>query len=266
MGAGEYRVRPARESDKPRILEISAQVWEGRDYIPRVVDKWLHDSEGEFSVVLANDELVGYSKLSTLVPGHGWLEGARVDTAWRGRGVATALARHHIELARQAGFSSLRYATGSDNKASRTMADRLGFELAGEFYRYQAPAEPITDGHLELIGEPPPRTNHGLIPVGWTFYPWLDELIARWHNQGHCRYFGQAGAMIHQKRPGRLTMSLLWGSEDDIPDLLRGIRQQAAPIEDISYVTDCHRYREQLLAAGFEQLDIDVVVFQYPLA
>ena len=41
-------LRGARSEDKPRILEISSQIWEGNDYVPFIVDDWLSDAGGEF--------------------------------------------------------------------------------------------------------------------------------------------------------------------------------------------------------------------------
>src|SRR5438093_1005134 len=38
---GDLQLRPVRPADRERIIEITKDVWEGRDYIPRVFDSWV---------------------------------------------------------------------------------------------------------------------------------------------------------------------------------------------------------------------------------
>ena len=45
-------LRKATASDKPRIVEISSQIWEGEDYVPDVLDDWLADPSGEVIVTM----------------------------------------------------------------------------------------------------------------------------------------------------------------------------------------------------------------------
>lgn len=55
-------VRPATAADKPRILAIAAQVWEGEDYVPDVIDEWLAPGAAELVAGCAGDELVGFAR------------------------------------------------------------------------------------------------------------------------------------------------------------------------------------------------------------
>ena len=43
-------LRKATASDKPRIAEISSQIWDGEDYVPDALDDWLNDPNGEVIV------------------------------------------------------------------------------------------------------------------------------------------------------------------------------------------------------------------------
>ena len=45
-------LRKAIASDKPRITEISSQIWDGEDYVPDVLDDWLANLNGEVIVAM----------------------------------------------------------------------------------------------------------------------------------------------------------------------------------------------------------------------
>jgi GNAT superfamily N-acetyltransferase len=79
----DLRVRPALPEDRERILAISAKIWEGQDYIPHVLDRWL--CEGGLFVAELSGKVVGFAKNTELSPGEIWLEGLRVDPEHQGR-------------------------------------------------------------------------------------------------------------------------------------------------------------------------------------
>ena len=124
-------IRPARPSDREAVLAISAQVWGGEDYVPEVVDRWLADPDGEFSVATLRGRVVGFSKLTRHGPGEWWLEGLRVDPRYRGRGVARRLHAHQLALVRRIGSGTLRYSTGDGNRASQHLGLSSGFRDIG---------------------------------------------------------------------------------------------------------------------------------------
>jgi hypothetical protein len=53
-------IRTLLPIDKPRILQISAKVWDGEDYLSEVVEKWLSDKTNIFVGCL----LMKYSSVS----------------------------------------------------------------------------------------------------------------------------------------------------------------------------------------------------------
>ena len=84
-------VRPARPADRQRILDISAQIWDGYDYVPRLLDEWLAGTAGELLVAVLNGVVAAFSYRTWVAEEHAWLQGIRTDTALRGKGLGRAL-------------------------------------------------------------------------------------------------------------------------------------------------------------------------------
>ena len=102
-----FVLRRATADDKPRILEISSQIWEGEDYVPGVIDRWLTDEAGEVVVALADGVLTGFARHSLLLPGFAWFEGIRTDPARQNRGRARPIRWTRATWPHQASLSHL---------------------------------------------------------------------------------------------------------------------------------------------------------------
>jgi GNAT superfamily N-acetyltransferase len=103
-------VRPA---DRERILEMTRDVWDGRDYIPRVFDDWISDSGAAFQAAEVDGVVVGLQRLRPYAPGLIWYEGLRVASTHRRQGVARAMLQSAIAESRDQGFREMRLATGN---------------------------------------------------------------------------------------------------------------------------------------------------------
>lgn len=173
------RVRPARPEDREEILAISAQIWEGEDYIPNVLDGWL--GEGGLVVAEQNADIVGFGKLTLLSPGEVWLEGLRVDPAHRGKGVAKAIAQHQLESALALKPRSIRFATAEVNAESLHIARKQGFQEIARFTYVKGPVRdeaappgvfPVCDAAsawATIRASPAYRDARGLLGLGWRF-------------------------------------------------------------------------------------------------
>jgi dipeptidase/GNAT superfamily N-acetyltransferase len=117
-------LRRATADDKPRILEISAQIWKGEDYIPGVIDRWLTDETGEVVVALADGVLTGFARHSCLLPGFVWFEGIRTDPTRQNRGVGRAIARYQLDWAARMGARRIGLST---HRSYRQPFPRSGF-------------------------------------------------------------------------------------------------------------------------------------------
>lgn len=111
--ANELLIRPVRPSDRERVVELTRDVWEGHDYIPRVFDEWVAQAGAEFQAVEVDGEVVGVQRLRPYGPGLVWYEGLRVASTHRRRGIARSMLESAIDEAREQGFEEMRLATGN---------------------------------------------------------------------------------------------------------------------------------------------------------
>ena len=126
-------IRRAVPGDRSRILEISAQIWDGEDYIHWVIDDWYADAQGEFVVAEIDDRVVAFSHRSWLFPGYAWIQGIRTDPAAQGRGVGRAITEHFMEGARQEGADRIGLSTYIDNEASIHIIESYRFERVATY-------------------------------------------------------------------------------------------------------------------------------------
>ncbi len=180
-------LRAARVEDKPRILEISSQVWEGTDYVPLVLDLWLADEAGQFLVALIDGKVVGFAHRTYLAPGYAWLEGARTDVAYRGQGAGKAIARRFLEDVKSEGAERIGLSTHLTNEASLHLIRAHGFQEIAWFTNLGAENEtptwpqaqrsnrvvtvPLAEAVEFVRGSRSLLVGRGFTSAGWTFYP-----------------------------------------------------------------------------------------------
>lgn len=85
-----------------------------------------------------DDELLGCIALKTLDETHGEIKSMRTVEAHRGRGVASRLVEHVIDVARGRGLERLSLETGSTPhfEPARALYSRYGFVACGPFADY----------------------------------------------------------------------------------------------------------------------------------
>src|SRR5256884_3830751 len=130
LEATELPLRPVRPADRDRAIEITKDVWEGRNYIPRICDRWLSDGGAEFQAAETGGVVVGLQRLRPSAPGLIWYEGLRVASDRRREGIARAMLDAAIAEARQQGFHEMRLAT-RDLPAVR-LFESAGFKVLVE--------------------------------------------------------------------------------------------------------------------------------------
>jgi len=123
------RIKKITKSDKKRVLEISAKIWEGDDYLPDVFDKWINDRNGLFAGLWLDNVLIAFGRMKFITPTDAWLEGLRKDQNLKIKGVGEKLARYCLkELSKRKNLSSIRFSTYFDNTPSIKLNKKLGFE------------------------------------------------------------------------------------------------------------------------------------------
>ncbi|MHA1239781.1 MAG: GNAT family N-acetyltransferase [Promethearchaeota archaeon] len=123
--------RDLTKNDIPAILDISKDIWEGDDYIPDVIERWLNDKDNlAYGVFLEEEmkELIGLGRVKMFPNGVAWLEGGRVKTTHQKQGIGRDLMKYAIDYAIQAGATVAQYDTSSRNFGSKSLAKFHGFE------------------------------------------------------------------------------------------------------------------------------------------
>ncbi len=118
-------LRPMRPADRERVMEISRDIWDGHDYIPRVFDEWLEDAGAAFQAAEVEGVVVGLQRLRPYAPGLVWYEGLRVASTHRRQGIAREMLESALAEAKEQGFREMRLATG--NPGAATLFESKGF-------------------------------------------------------------------------------------------------------------------------------------------
>jgi GNAT superfamily N-acetyltransferase len=118
-------LRPMRSADRPRVMDICKDVWDGRDYMPRVFDSWVADSASTFQAADLDGVVVGLQRLRPYASGLVWYEGLRVASTHRRQGLARAMLEAVVAQAKDQGFLEMRLATG--NLSAVQLFESAGF-------------------------------------------------------------------------------------------------------------------------------------------
>jgi len=160
-GMTNFLIRRAKATDRPRLLEISSQIWEGQDYVPHVVDAWIADPASELAVAIEKDSadgmelLVGFARCSRFAPDYAWLEGARTDLQYRNRGASKALLNHFLAKLRSQNVRVVALSTYIENKASIHIIEREGFRRVGAYvYAERHPQHEASRRTQDATAEP----------------------------------------------------------------------------------------------------------------
>ncbi len=127
----ELFFRDLTEKDIPAILDISKDIWEGDDYIPDVIERWLtEDNVLVYGAFLEEEmkELIGFGRVKMFSNGVAWLEGGRVKMTHQKQGIGRDLMKYAIDYAIRAGAKVAQYDTSSRNFGSKSLAKFHGFK------------------------------------------------------------------------------------------------------------------------------------------
>ena len=123
--------RDLTEKDIPAILDISKDIWEGDDYIPDVIERWLNEKDNmAYGAFLEEEmkELIGFGRVKMFSNGVAWLEGGRVKITHQKQGIGRDLMKYAIDYAIQEGAKIAQYDTSSRNFGSKSLAKFHGFK------------------------------------------------------------------------------------------------------------------------------------------
>lgn len=144
----DLEVRGALPGDTAAMRALTADVWEGTDYVPFVWNEWLRDPNGLVQVATLNGALVGLQHVGLQPDGTAWVEGIRVLESLRGQGVGHRLLEAAVKWASAADSRVMRLSTTSNNPASARIAERIGMRVVAKFasVRAEAADSPVSSG------------------------------------------------------------------------------------------------------------------------
>jgi GNAT superfamily N-acetyltransferase len=269
----ELTIRPARPDDRPAMERIAGHTWDWGDYIPLVWDEWLADEQGVVLMGDLGEETVALSKIAFRAPDEVWLEGMRVDPAFRRRGIASRFLEYSVAYAREHGGRVVRLGTAGDNTAVHLSAAHAGMECIGTYALWAA--EPLPGGSLPTFLTPAHAAQvqaflehspllahaHGLYSAEWIWEELSAARLARFLEGGQvAARLGPDGtlaalATIHPELDDeRLWVGFADGQSQAVTSLVAEIRAQAAQIGSPkveSMVPDVAWLREAFGAAGY---------------
>lgn len=276
----ELTLRPVRPADRNRITELTKEVWEGRDYIPRVFDSWVSDAGAAFEAAEIEGVVVGVQRLRPFAPGLMWYEGLRVAGEHRRQGIARAMLRAAIDESREQGFHEIRLAT-RDEPAIRLFESEGFMQLVevgwwrglrvegGEPARMPDASDAkklwqfvSSSAGIELYGGVVPDLN-GARNLD------ADEL-ERSAGQGQLRLGpgGRALALLREPWGRNVAVSLLAGTGGALRELLLALRYEA-DADGLTHVTvnlpPGHPAGDDLKASGYDFADAEPSAFVYAL-
>lgn len=138
--------------DRVRILEISKDIWEGDDYINKVLDEWL--KTGEFFGLFVDGLLVGFARFISFDRDRGWLHGLRVALNEQGKGYGKQITMKIIRVARNAGMKELFFSTYFGNEASIKLNESLGFKKIAEYTNMEYEIKPGDTTGMVPVNDP----------------------------------------------------------------------------------------------------------------
>jgi N-acetylglutamate synthase-like GNAT family acetyltransferase len=278
---GELIIRPVRPADRERVVELTRDIWDGHDYVPRVFDNWVSDAGAAFQAIELDGVVVGLQRLRPYASGLIWYEGLRVASTHRRRGLARAMLRSAIAEAREQKFREIRLATG--NPAAAKLFEELGFERlqddrwwkggrieGGESARIPDPREAeklwagiATSPGLELWGGVTADFN-GALDLGPAQLSRLAEI-------GMLRAGPGGRAIVGLREPwgDNLAVSFVAGKGGALRELLLALRFEA-DADGLDHVTVAlprnHPAGDDLRASGYDFANDDDSMYIYALA
>jgi ribosomal protein S18 acetylase RimI-like enzyme len=238
-------VRQARREDRSAVLGFCLETWSWGDYIPEVYDTWLADSQGRLLVATIDGVPVGLQHVAFVAPGETWLQGLRVDPAFRRRGVARALYASALDLARERGSNLVRLLTAADNTITQPMLIKDGWRVVARVAYLTADADagvgPVpesgvpgeVDALWQLIADSQDfRLLEGVFVRSWRGLSLTKGQLATLVAAGEVRVLRRSGrpvaAAVLEPPGAELAVSGLYGDHQSVARLARLLRAQAA--------------------------------------
>jgi GNAT superfamily N-acetyltransferase len=256
----ELVIREALETDIPGLADISRGTWEGHDYLEKVAEDWLADSG--FFVGTAGTEVAACAKISSMPGKIAWLEGLRVRSDFRGKGLGRIMADRILEIAmkeKEKGvYNSIEFSTYINNFESRAISEKQGFRITELFHVVGRELDGSPKGGLPVSAKVS-RSEFEIYPehapCGWKYVHWRAPDAMDWMAENALFWRTGSGAMFLSSKRG-FEISPLASSLDHPEEFIReGLALAASRGMDYLEMMVHDRHENVLkaaLSAGFE--------------
>ncbi len=203
----ELLTRTAEPRDREDLAEISRTTWEGHDYLEGVAESWLADSG--FIVGELSGRVIACGKISRMPGDVAWLEGLRVHSDFRGRGLGRIMSDRILEealrLLEEGKFTGIEFSTYINNLESISMAKKQGFRTTELFHvvgieDFTPPSRPMELTPVDITPEDLAIYREHA-PCGWKYIharerdslAWLRANAGFWQTPGGVRFLASKG-------------------------------------------------------------------------
>jgi GNAT superfamily N-acetyltransferase len=278
--ARDLVIRPVRPADRERVIELTSDIWEGRDYLPRVFDDWVGDAGSAFQALELDGTVVGVQRLRPYAPGLVWYEGLRVATTNRKQGLARAMLRSAIAEAREQGFGEMRLATGNADAVPLFESEGFARILDVRWWKgirveggdpARMPDTTEADRIWAAIAGSPGLNLYGGVTADFNGAHDLDAAeLSRLAGIGMLRAGpgGRAVASLRQPWGNNLAVSFVAGKGGALRELMLALRFEA-DADGVDHVTVAlprdHPAGEDLHASGYDLVNDDDSAYIYRL-
>jgi len=269
-----------RPADRDRVIQLTRDIWDGHDYLPRVFDEWVGEGGAAFQAAESEGVVVGLQRLRPFAPGLIWYEGLRVASTHRRQGVAREMLESAVTEAREQGFREMRL--GTANPDAIKLFESVGFRRisdvrwwrgqrmeGGESARMPEPADAAK--LWPAVAESPGLELYGGVSADFNGARDLGpEELARLAQEGMLRAGpgGRAIAGLREPWGDNLAVAFVAGSGGVLRDLLMALRYEA-DADGLDHVTVSlprgHPAAEDLHASGYDLANAEDNAYIYGL-
>ncbi len=220
--------------DEEQVIELSKDIWGGRDYLPQVFDDWVN--EGGFYCLRDDDgHIVALDKYTWHENGILWLEGYRVHPKYQGKGYGWKMAQAMSGIIENLDWKAVRFMTGEANEVSIHIGRKLGFQPFA-YYTYLYADELRRRDVSGIRRENDPKKaletiestaeygmNRRQYLAMWTAYDISPALIEKEVKAGHC-FTHESGAIafFYPYEPTKtMSIAFIGGNEDGMRALMK---------------------------------------------
>ena len=128
-----FDIREATHDDYDGVVEMTAETWDGDDYLQYVYHDWLEGENRHTLVAEVDGEVAGIAQLVMLSEYEAWGQGLRVAPQHRGKGISEAITYELFDWGRDQGAVVSRAMVFSWNQAGLGQSRATGYNPVMEF-------------------------------------------------------------------------------------------------------------------------------------